>query len=125
MIMNSAEAVIKDELTVKVGDHEYTFKIPSVRDRLRIAARAVQLRSESNPQGQVVSLGYDPSIVGYTEILATFTTLIKATDAPWVYSPDANGQPTIDIDKWPDNVPFMEVVDQFNKELDAFRKPTS
>lgn len=123
--MNSTEAVIKDELTVKVGDYEYTFKIPSVKDRLKIAAAAVRYRSDANADGQVVALGYDPSIVGYTEVLATFTTLIKATDAPWVYTPDVNGQPGINIDKWPDNAPFMEVIDQFNKELDTFRKTAS
>ena len=123
--MSTAETIIKDELTVKVGDHEYTFKIPSIKDRLQIAAYAVKLRRDADPDGQVIALGYDPSIVAYTEVLATFMTLIKSSDAPWVYSPDNNGQPSLNIDKWPDNVPVMEVVDKFNQELATFRNPTN
>ena len=48
--------------------------------------------------------------------------LLKSTTAAWVYSTDASGKPAIDLDKWPDSVPIMEVVSQFNDELDKFRK---
>lgn len=123
--MSEAEHIIKDELTVKVGEDEYTLKIPSIKDRLQIAAYAVKLRRDADPDGMVTSLGYDPNMVMYTETLATFITLIKNSTARWVYSPDAAGQPSINIDKWPDNVPIMEVIDQFNKELETFRKSTS
>ena len=123
--MSEANQIIQSELTIKLGEDEFTFKIPSMQDRIKIAAYAVKLRRDADPDGNVTALGYDPSVVTQTEYLATFIKLVKTSTAKWVYSPDANGQPSINLDKWPDNAPFMEVVDQFNKELDAFRKSTS
>lgn len=123
--MSEADAIIKSELTVKVGEDEFTLKIPSMKDRLEISAYAIKLRKDADPDGNVTALGYDPSMVNQTEYLATFIKLIKNSTAKWVYSPDISGQPSINIEKWPDNVPVMEVVNQFNEELDSFRKTAS
>jgi hypothetical protein len=46
---------------------------------------------------------------------------LKSTSAKWVYGKDASNNPKIDLDAWPDDVPFMEVVSQFNDELEKFR----
>jgi len=123
--MSDAEQIIKSEITVKVGEEEFTFKIPSMQDRIKISAYAVKLRRDADPDGNVTALGYDPSVVTQTEYLATFIKLIKSSTAKWVYSPDAHGQPSINLDNWPDTAPVMEVVDQFNKELATFRSATS
>ena len=123
--MSEADAIIKSELTVKIGEDEFTFRIPSMKDRLEISAYAIKLRRDADPDGNVTALGYDPSMVNQTEYLATFIKLIKNSTARWVYSPDVAGQPSINLDKWPDDVPVMEVVNKFNEELDSFRKTTS
>lgn len=114
------ENVLKNEITIHYAGEEYLFKIPSVRDRIRIAAEAAKIRKDNDPDGNGVQLGYDPTSVMLTDRIATFTVLIKNASAKWVYQPSAQG-PFIDIDKWPDDVPVMEVVDQFNNELAEFR----
>src|SRR5208282_2773545 len=106
---------------VLYGEFEYTFKVPSIKDRMDIQGKAALIRKQSDPEGTGFSLGYDPSTVMLSDKIATFMVLLKDTSAPWVYSPDVVGKPVIDIDKWPDNVPILEVVDQFNVELAKFR----
>ena len=112
------EKVLKRELKIVHGGEEYTFKIPSVKDRLKILGKAVELRQEV---GGSVATGYDPNLVISTETLATFLTLVQGSSAKWVYSPGHDNKPVMDLDQWPDNVPVAEVVDQFQKELDTFR----
>ena len=116
------ETALKNEIIIEKDGETYTFKVPSIKDRIKIAATGADLRKESDPKGNGITLGYDPSAVLFTDTIATFMVLLKSTSAKWVYSPDAAGKPVIDLDKWPDSVPIMEVVSQFNDELDKFRK---
>lgn len=117
----TVENILQSKLTIKHGNYNYVFKIPSIKDRLGITARAAKLRQESDTEGNGIALGYDPSAVIISEKLAKFLTLLQETDAPWVYTPDAAGKPSMSIDNWADDVPVMEVVDQFEVELDKFR----
>jgi hypothetical protein len=117
----AASVALKNELTITYNNQEYVFKIPSIGDRILISGRAAKLRKESDPDGTGISLGYDPSAVMLTEKIATFMVLLKSTSSPWVYFPDEHGKPGMDVTKWPDDVPIMEVVDEFNDELAKFR----
>lgn len=117
----NVENILQNELTVTYGPDTYVFKIPSIKDRLSIAAHAAKLRKDSDPEGNGIALGYDPSAVILSDKLATFIVLLKNTSAKWVYAPAENGKPQIDIENWSDDVPVMEVIDQFNNELEIFR----
>lgn len=118
---NNLETALKNEITVDYNGETFVFKIPSMKDRIDIAARAADLRKEADPKGQGITLGYDPSAVLLTDTVATFMVLLKSTSAKWVYSPDDSGKPQIDLSKWQDDVPLLEVVNQFNAELEKFR----
>jgi hypothetical protein len=118
---NTLETALKNQIEVMYENQSYTFKIPSIKDRIRIAGVAADLRKSADPQGNGITLGYDPTTVLFTDTVATLMVLLITTSAPWVYTIGLDGKPTIDLDKWPDTVPVMEVIDQFNKELDKFR----
>lgn len=117
----AANIALRNELTINHNNQQYVFKIPTIGDRILIAGRAAKLRKESDPEGTGISLGYDPSAVMLTEKIATFMVLLNSTSSPWVYYPDEHGKPAMDVNKWPDDCPIMEVVDQFNDELAKFR----
>ncbi len=117
----TVENVLQNQLTVKHENDEFVFKIPSIKDRLTIAAKAAKLRQESDPEGNAIALGYDPSAVVLSDRLATFIILLKETSASWVFTPNESGKKEINIGNWADDVPVMEVVEQFNIELDKFR----
>jgi len=115
------ETALKNEITITNGGETYVFKVPSIKDRIKIAATGAELRRESDPKGNGITLGYDPSAVMFTDTLAIFIVLLKSSTALWIYSKDGANNPVMDLDKWPDNVPIMEVVSQFNDELEKFR----
>jgi hypothetical protein len=117
----NVENVLKGEITIHYNNDAYIFKVPSVRDRLHIAAKAAQLRKETDPEGNGIALGYDPTALMLSDRIATLLVLLRSSEAKWVYSPGPTG-PVMDVDKWPDNAPIMEVIDQFNNELEMFRK---
>ena len=117
----TTQTVLQNEIKVVHENQEYNFKIPSVKDRLSIAALAAKLRKDNDPDKNGIMLGYDPAAVMLTDRLATFMVLLKTTSAPWVYSIDGQGHNVMDIDRWGDDVPVLEVIDQFNTELDKFR----
>lgn len=121
---DNMENVLKNELIVKYLGEDYCFKIPSVRDQIKIAAVAAKLRQDNDSGVNGASgsqLNYDPTTVVLTSKIATLLVLLKNTTASWVYSAGAQG-PVMDIDKWPDEYLVMGVVDQFNIELDTFRE---
>jgi hypothetical protein len=116
------ETALKNEIIIEYEGESYVFKVPSIKDRIKIAATGADLRKEADPKGNGITLGYDPTAVLFTDTIATFMVLLKSSTAKWVYGGDVSNNPKIDLDKWPDSVPVMEVVNQFNEELDKFRK---
>jgi hypothetical protein len=119
---NNLETALKNEITIEHGGETYVFKVPSIKDRIDIAATGADLRKKADPERNGITLGYDPGAVLFTDTIATFMVLLKSTSAKWVYAGDTSNNPKVDLDKWPDNVPVMEVVNQFNEELEKFRK---
>lgn len=118
---DNLETALKNEITIEHSGETYVFKIPSIKDRIKIAGVGADLRKEADPKGNGITLGYDPTTVMFTDTVALFMVLLKSTSAKWVYGKDASNNPKIDLDAWPDDVPFMEVVSQFNDELEKFR----
>ena|SRR5579872_592503 len=115
------EAALTNKLRVVYNNEEFLFRIPSMSDKLKILGIAAALRGESDPNGNGIALGYDLTAIMITEKLATFKHLLDSTSAKWVYAPNDKGQFVIDFSKWPDDAPFSEVIDEFNKELANFR----
>lgn len=116
------ESVLQNLLTITYDNETYKFKIPSIQDRININGIAAKIRKDSDPEGNGIALGYDPSSVLLTDKIATFMHLMKETSAKWVYTPGDSGKPIMNMANWSDDVPILEVIDQFNIELDKFRK---
>lgn len=114
------ENFFKQTITVIYDGETYEFRVPSVADRIAMDGKAAKLRRDGDPDSMGLVYGYDPISLSYTMSLAKFSTLIKA-GPPWVFTPDKDGKPIVDISKWPDNVPIEEVVNELDKQLDEFR----
>jgi hypothetical protein len=120
--MADEQAILKDSIVVSHDGHEYEFKIPSVRDRTKIYAVAAKLRKDADPDGMGLAYSYNFMDTAYMESIAQFLVLIKTSSAPWVYTTDKTGKPILDIDKWPSDVPIVEVMEKFADELTKFRE---
>lgn len=118
---NNVETVLQKQLTITYGGDEFIFRIPSMKDRMRIYAEAAKLRADSAADGNGISLGFDPNATSISNQIATFTVLLASTSAKWVYTPGPTGA-HIDLERWPDDAPVAEVIDQFYNELETFRK---
>lgn len=118
--MENLEKFFQQVITVHYNGDTYEFKVPSVSDKVNIASSAAKLRRDGDPDGIGVAYGYDPMSLLYIQKLATFKVLIKA-GPPWIFSPDKDKKPVVDIEKLPDDFPIEEVMDQFDKELELFR----
>lgn len=117
-----AEQFFKEEIVVMHGKAEYTFKIPTVKDRMKISGMAAKFRRDNDPDGNGLIYGYDPLAIMYGNSVAMFVTLLIQTSARWVYTPDEIGKPQINMDKWPDDAPVQEVIELFNTKLVEFRE---
>lgn len=121
MATNDLDNFFKQSITVNYNGEQFEFRIPSMKDKITIDGVAAKLRRDGDPDGIGLVYGYDPMALGFTIALAKFSTLIKG-GPPWVYTPDKDGKPIIDINKWPDNTPIEEVVAELDKQLDEFRE---
>lgn len=117
--------ILQKTLTVKYDGNEYEFKIPSFKDRLEITQLSQSLQSKYSPR-DVDDMGGmmfpDLATGALFDAYAAFKHLLVRTSATWVFGPDANAKPTMDIGEWPSDAPVMEVVGEFYKELATFRK---
>lgn len=117
-----AEQFLKETIVVSINNETYEFRIPSVRDRMKIDSYAAKLRRDNDPDGAGLVYGYTPVSLMYFDNIASFMILLKSTSAKWVYTPDDVGKPIMNIDKWAEDAPVMEVMEQFSKELIKFRE---
>lgn len=118
--------ILQKSLTVHYDGHEYTFRLPSFRDRLEISQLSTALQQKflpKDPNDTDVGLMMMPDFANATlfDAYATFKHLLTGTSATWVYVPGTDVKPTMDIDSWPSDAPVMEVVGEFYKELAKFR----
>lgn len=116
--------ILKNTVTVTAGGFHFTLRIPSMKDRMKISSMAAKLRRDNDPDGTGFAYGYDIMSMQLFDQVATFIVLYKDSDCPWVLtpSPEDASKPVMDTDKWPENAPIAEVIEQFNIELDKFRK---
>jgi len=112
--------ILHDTITVTHGNETFVFRIPSLKDRMKISSLAAKLRRETDPDGMGLAMGYDAGSSMLFEAVASFMTLVKEAPPRWL-KPDAAGNPIIDLDNMTEDTPVMEVMNQFYIELDKFR----
>lgn len=79
-----ASNVLKGTLTVKHGDDEFVFRVPSIKDDIRIGQAARLIRAETDPNGYGGEDGLDENAVLLSRFLAMFRVLFESTSAPWL-----------------------------------------
>jgi hypothetical protein len=122
-VIENKPDMLKDVINVSVNGNTFSFRIPSVKDKLKISALAAKLRRDNDPDGTGFAYGYDVMSMMFFDSIATFMTLYKDSDAPWVFTPNPeDNKPEMNLDKWPNDAPIVEVIEQFNTELATFRK---
>jgi hypothetical protein len=114
-------SVLQDSLIVSYNNESFVFKIPSIKDRMRISSYAAKLRRETDPDGLGLAMGYDAGSSVMFEAVAGLICLIKEAPPRWM-KPSSNGTPAIDLDSLGEDMPVMEVMNQFYLELDRFRQ---
>ena len=117
---DQVDITLKNEIVISYNNEQYAFKIPTMWNLLEVGKKSAEIRRELDPTN-TANLGSDPSMLMFTEQLARFITLLNSTDAKWVYSV-VDRKPVVDYRNWSADVPILEVMNQFDTELDKFRE---
>ena len=125
MAQENINPLSSTELTVTVKSQTYIFKIPSIRDESRIGSYARYLRAQDDPAGVGAAEGLDFSTYFGYQALATVKILLLKASTDWPFSPDKSGKPIIDVDKFPDDAPILEVYEGYLDALSTFRESVS
>jgi hypothetical protein len=121
------EKLIQKNVTVELDDKTtYIFRIPNLRDWIRIRARVRSLVRQDDPASDGNLKGYDDgTALAYTGV-AMFEILYEGGDNTWVLSPGPDAKPCVNPEKWPPNAPFIDVISKLNEKLEEFvASPTS
>jgi hypothetical protein len=116
--------VIQTELVVDVRGAQYTFRIPSIRYEIEVAARAASIRRKADPEGA------SPYEVGNAAVrlsyaLAQMELYLVAATVTWPFSAGADGKPVVKHDAFPTrNAPLVYAIGEafeaaYNKFLAA------
>ena len=122
MAKDQANPLTQTDITVSVLGETYQFKIPSFRDEARIGSIARFLRAQDDPEHVGSADGLDFNTFFKYEALATFPVLLQRASVDWPFSAGKDGKPVVDIDKFPDEAPIMEVYEAYLDALAMFRK---
>ncbi len=119
------------ETTIEVANRgeSFVFRIPNSKDEGRFAANLKKLRREIDPDGvgPGEEYGWDQDADMHMKSAAWMMTSLVSTSADWVFSPGADGKPTIDWGKWPARnanrvveivISFLSGVARFRKSID-------
>jgi hypothetical protein len=116
--------VLADTLTVKVGDVELVFKVPTPREQNKVVSRAAFIRRQDDPGGVGWEEGLDfPTILSYRG-MGLMEVLLQKASVDWAFTPDPTGNMVCDSSKFPATVApgfFLEVYQAFQQRLDEFR----
>lgn len=121
--------ILQTTMDVKVDGATYTFKIPDIRMRFEIAARAAEIRRRAVPNGAPVDSQEPDAIYFSRECAILELYLVKSTES-WVYgeeSPekiDITNPPTVDFMRFPDDKGTIvsQIAGGFDAELTRFRQ---
>ena len=101
--------ILQDTFDVVVDDATYTFKIPTIRYRIEVPARAVEIRRRAYPAGEVSErLGIsDWQAVAFSRNCALLELYLVRCSATWPYGTedsskvDMSKPPVVDFEKFP------------------------
>lgn len=115
-----AADIIKPTFTIKVGDEEFEFRVPTPLERARIGAREGGIRRTLDPN--VMAWDLDGETFCLVRGMAVLETLLERSNAKWPYSPDNKDVLRVDINNLPPGKEdvIMEVGRQFQEALDRF-----
>ncbi|MDE3023127.1 MAG: hypothetical protein KGI54_14975 [Pseudomonadota bacterium] len=118
--------LLNNTITVKIGDDEFVFKVPSPKDYIQIGMHAAALRRAMDPQ----HIGNVQSIDAYTyeliQSVAVMQVCLQNSSAQWAYSEveDGNGKASVQVnlDKFPPKAitVLAQINDQFEAEVSRF-----
>jgi len=118
--------ILDNSVTVKVGDDDFRFRVPSPMDMARIGMVAASIRREMDPAG----LGYEDGLDWQTAVLvrsmATMTVLLEQSSAKWPFNEvrDARGNASVGVDykKFPPTASTLlpEIYDKLQDEVARF-----
>lgn len=117
--------VLQEEITVTHDGETYVFKLPSVRDDAKVGSYARYLRAQDDPEGIGSADGLDFNSFYIYQALATFHVLLRRATVDWPFSPSEKGLPVVDVNKFPESAPVMEVYDSYLKAVSEFRGKTN
>ncbi len=79
-----ANEVTANTITIKRDDAEYIFRVPSVKDDIRVGQAARLIRADLDPNGYGGEDGLDQRSVLTSRYLAVFEVLLEKSSATWI-----------------------------------------
>lgn len=101
----------------------FVFKIPSLHDEFRVAARVKNIRKQIDPEWDGVEQGLDWWTMVGMQAAATFETLLVKASVKWPYTAGKDGGPVVDSSQWPLEVAEQprEIYRGFQEQVATFR----
>jgi len=118
--------VLTDTLTVRVGDDDFVFRIPTPIQQIQMGIRGLALRRRFDPMGAGWETGLDDPTYMLIRGMVLLEVLLKQSSAKWVYSeaPGADGRPNVavNIDSLPPHATpiIIQVYQGFTEALATF-----
>lgn len=91
--------VLTETLTVKAGEDEFVFRVPTPMQQIEIGIRGLALRRRFDPTGGGWEAGLDDATYMLIRGVVILEVLLKQSSAKWVYSETAgvDGRPTVAV----------------------------
>lgn len=119
------EEPIKNQVEVKLPNgSQFIFKIPGIRDEIRIGMRMRALRAADATAGDDPNeQGLDEFTVYLSRCCATFELLLISANVTWAHTPGLDGKPVVDSSKFPDDKmnDLTSAVADFSRQVNNFR----
>ena len=115
--------ILQDKITVTYNSESYTFKIPSIRDEVKIGSRIALIRSLEDPDWDRFSQGLDGQTLWALRACATFEVLLVSASETWPFSPAKKGEPVVDSSTFPADrsEDVLSIYEELQKDLRSFR----
>lgn len=111
----------KPTLSIKIGEEEFVFRVPSPLDKAKVGVREASIRRELDPVSNGWAIGLDDETFFLIRGLALMEVLLDTASVKWPYSQDG-GKINVNIHTMPagKETVIAEVGRQFQETLDRF-----
>lgn len=120
----SDQGVLQDTIEVEHRGEKYEFRIPSLREEIKLGLHERSIRRELDPDSGGAAEGLDISTTMMVRAAAAFEVLLKSSTAKWPFSEGPAKEPVVDFRKFPtDKAEEVAAIGfAFETQLQEFRK---